>query len=236
MITPTPRDRRLNAELEHLRELEKHSDFFRFEKIGERFPPEEYRATFTCRGIVRKPEPGISILECIGEEHQMDIYLPAGYPLQPPQIYLRTPIFHPNIKYLTDWEKDVEEKLGGAANKERRLHLQPGLRDQIRHAHARLICLDGIKPPKEGGNFVPRITLYDICRELGEMIMLQRYNLDDPLDQDAWNWTRQAEKVKYLLPIDKRPFLNRLEVILKEQANETEIEIQLQEEPIRDSI
>ena len=208
----TPRDRRLSAELDHLRELECDSSFFHLELVGDPFPPEEYKVTFTCRGLIRKPEPALPWEQCIGESHKMHVYLPADYPLQPPQICLETPIFHPNIKYLEDWARDIEEQLGGPDNMRRALQLRPELREEIRLARSRLICLDGIRSPRERGNYVPRVRLYDICRELGEMIMFQLYNLDDPLDEGAWRWTLWAQKQTGLLPIDRRVFLDRLQL------------------------
>jgi ubiquitin-protein ligase len=207
---PTPRDRRLAAELEQMRRLAQDSSFFHFAEAGERFPPEEYQVTFRCKGIVHKPEPPMqTIAQCVGESHEVHIYLPASYPLQPPQICLMTPVFHPNIKYLVDWENDIQAQLGGADVMKRALAMRPELQEEIRLARSRLICLDGIKAPEDRGNYVPRLTLYDICRELGEMIMLQRYNLESPLDEGAWKWTTWAKR-QNLLPIDGRPFLNKL--------------------------
>jgi ubiquitin-protein ligase len=219
---PTPRDRRLGAELEQMRKLAQDSSFFHFKEADERFPPEEYHVTFTCRGLVRKPEPPLqAVAECVGEAHQVDIYLPADYPFQPPQICLMTPVFHPNIKYLADWEKDILDQFGGEEGKKRALAMRPELQEQIRLARARLICLDALKAPSERGSFVPRLTLYEICHELGEMIMLQRYNLEDPFDESAWKWATWARK-QNLLPIDRRLFLNRRE---QPEAGTTPIEI-----------
>jgi hypothetical protein len=41
------------------------------------------------------------------------------------------------------------------------------------------------------------------------MIQYQRYNLDDPLNHEATEWTRQA-KEQGILPIDPRVFRDRV--------------------------
>ena len=220
--TLTPRDHRLAAELKHMKQLAQHSSFFHYTTTEHGLCPEEYEVVYSCKGLVRKPgTTEDSVQSCIGCKHKMRVYLPAEYPLLPPQIYLKTPVFHPNIKYLPDWEADLEKQLGGAEQMKRVLLARPDLQDQINRAHTHLICLDGIKPPREKGNYVPRLTLYDIFRELGEMIMFQHYNLDDPLDRSAAEWTVWAQRRGNILPIDKTQFLDRLG--LREVSGEVDI-------------
>lgn len=220
-----PRDRRLDTEFKNMQKLTEDSSLVRFEAKPELFP-EEYIVTFSCLGLASKPPqmPGIlrgdwrqrRLLPWVRESHTAHIYLPARYPIQPPQIHFKTPIYHPNIKTLSEQElvAILAERVGGIENVRQTIQEHPELQEKMRQRLATYICLDGLKPSKEGGNYTMRLTLYDICHELGQIIMFQRYNLADPLDMDARDWTAWAEK-QGILPIDNRPFLDKLSPVIR---------------------
>lgn len=216
-----PRDRRLLKELDNMKKLVEHSSFFHFEATP-RAKPEEYRVTYTCLGLIALPQWGAQPVpenwrqqhqnyRWVGNSHVARIYIPAAYPRVPPVVRFDTPVFHPNLKYMS--EEALRERLAdriGEENVEVALERNPELAAKLREHQSTLICLDGIKAPEDGGLYHPSLTLYDICVELGRMIMFQRYNLDDPLDIDAMRWTRTAESLKgLLLPIDNREFLDK---------------------------
>jgi hypothetical protein len=86
------RDRRLRSDRRRLGELAAGSDFIRILRaVGE--PPEDYVIGFSCKGLVG---PGLPLPQ-VGEDHRVQVVLPAGYPSRPPQLRWLTPIFHPNI-------------------------------------------------------------------------------------------------------------------------------------------
>jgi ubiquitin-protein ligase len=86
------RDRRLRSDRRRLEELTAASDLIRIVSMaGE--PPEDYVIGFACKGLVA---PGLAMPQA-GEEHQVQVVLPAGYPSAPPQLRWLTPIFHPNV-------------------------------------------------------------------------------------------------------------------------------------------
>jgi ubiquitin-protein ligase len=77
------------------------NDYKRMERLREKNlidfssdgnPPERYKVRFSCRGLfLRNGVVANSIL------HEVEIYIPARYPLVPPELRWLTPIFHPNI-------------------------------------------------------------------------------------------------------------------------------------------
>jgi|SRR5579864_69360 hypothetical protein len=86
------RDRRLRSDRRRLEALAAGSDFIRIlQVLGE--PPEDYVIGFSCKGLVA---PGLVLPE-VGEEHRVQVVLPAGYPTRRPQLRWLTPSFHPNI-------------------------------------------------------------------------------------------------------------------------------------------
>ena len=216
-----PRDRRLAAELKNMQRLAEHSSFFSFKADHEHFP-EEYVVTYSCLSLVSQPPQDVEALThdiemrrtrpWVKESRQATVYLPADYPQQPPQIRFLTPIFHPNLSYVTEekLEELLAEQFGGLRNLRMVLARSQTAREQARLLLATHICLDGIRSPKEGGAYEASLTLYDICLELGHLIMYQRYNLDDPLDPVAKQWTAWAEKQEGFLPVDPRGFQDRL--------------------------
>ncbi len=224
----TPHDRRLQSELEGIKKLMQDSSFFHFE-TEDTFLPEEYTAIFTCLGLIAKP-PALNsewrqtveshqkltgqLPPWLGNKHVAHIYLPRDYPAMPPQVRFLTPIFHPNIKTLTEdeWVHLAGNQVGNVEQVRQALETHPELRKKMREQLATYICLDELKPPREGGNYSPRLTLYDICCELGQMIMLKRYNLKDPLDRDAATWVYAALQ-RSSLPIDTRSFLDRVPLV-----------------------
>lgn len=235
-----PRIRRLKAELENIQKLTEDSSFVCFTPQPADFP-EEYTVTFSCLGLIAKPEwkkevplprdwrNSKKLPPWIGDEHIAHIYLPAGYPEIPPQIYFKTPIFHPNITSRAKMIKKIGERLQLAEHLGGEEHLQELLRSEpeLQNAH---ICLDGLRTPKNDGIYNRKLTLYDICHELGQIITYKRYTLAHTLDSEAEEWTRWAEKQENMLPIDNRPFLDKLPPVIVVFKDDEEINIEVAEE------
>ncbi|WP_432995789.1 ubiquitin-conjugating enzyme E2 [Dactylosporangium sp. CA-233914] len=86
-----PRDRRLDGEYRDMQRLVEASSLISFTCQG--VPPTSYRVTLRCGGLAH-----------VGGQigpisfHQFDLDLDEMFPLVPPTIVWRTPIFHPNIK------------------------------------------------------------------------------------------------------------------------------------------
>jgi hypothetical protein len=227
-----PRDRRLVRELENMRRLARDSSFVKFEARPELFP-EEYVVTFTCLGLVKRPQTNDlrfllkdwrarRSLDGVSESHVARIYLPARFPDLPPLVQFMSPgLFHPNIMTLSEdkFVAHVTEETGGIADVRQILERSPELRKHMEQQLGAYVCLDALKSPNEGGSYTRRFTLYDICKELGQMIMLQRYNLSDPWNPDAAGWTTWAEK-QGLLPLDDRPFLDMLPPVVRVLENQ----------------
>ena len=87
----SPRDRRLQSESEEMKSLAESSSLLSFTSAG--VPPTHYSVTTTCRGLMRWSD---KVAET--RVHEFDIDLGEGFPLLPPSVVWRTPIFHPNIK------------------------------------------------------------------------------------------------------------------------------------------
>jgi hypothetical protein len=86
------REARLRADRERLRTLAGSSDLIAVEEL-EGDPPEAYRVTFSCRGVVA---PGLT-RPVLSESHRVLITLPVEYPTRGPQLRWLTEIFHPNV-------------------------------------------------------------------------------------------------------------------------------------------
>ena len=69
-------------------------------------PPESYVVTYKCRGIVGVDGERAPIY---GDEHKASVYLPHGYPLEPPDVNMLTPVWHPNIKYQPPYHVCINE-------------------------------------------------------------------------------------------------------------------------------
>src|SRR5437870_5608137 len=93
-----PRRARLEREWDKLRQLTESSDHVRVEPLGVRpgFPPESYRITFLCRGII-----GIdgSQNPIYADEHRVLLTITQDFPSDPPALRWETPIWHPNIHH-----------------------------------------------------------------------------------------------------------------------------------------
>ncbi len=87
------RETRLRNDYKKIRELVDRSEFIHIVST-EGDPPERYLIRFTCRGVDRLKPDGNPIFT---ENHEVNIYLHAEYPLKQPQLKWMTPIFHPNI-------------------------------------------------------------------------------------------------------------------------------------------
>lgn len=98
-VEASPRMRRLRADYDLMRELAAQSDLISFEVKPQPggLPPETYRVTFKCKGIVGVDRKGIPKFD---EKHQVEIYLHNQYPQRWPGMKWLTPIWHPNINHL----------------------------------------------------------------------------------------------------------------------------------------
>ena len=89
----TARMRRIMADYEQVRK-----DFLNHKNIvvtpiGDE-PPEKYHITYYVKGIFRKPDGSIQVLN----KHEVEIELHADYPRYKPMCKILTPIWHPNFK------------------------------------------------------------------------------------------------------------------------------------------
>jgi hypothetical protein len=107
----SPRYRRLSSDEKSLQQLQATSTILDYTVPGRTFggPPEVYLVNFRGRGLSR---PEGSLETVIREHHQVLIRLGAAYPRQMPELFWKTPIFHPNISsngivclggYSTHW-------------------------------------------------------------------------------------------------------------------------------------
>lgn len=86
-----PRERRLDNEHREMRELAQSSSLIAFVAHGA--PPARYDIAMICRGMRKF---GDRIMPT--SDHRIEITLDDNFPLLPPTVVWRTPIFHPNIK------------------------------------------------------------------------------------------------------------------------------------------
>lgn len=190
------RDARLIFEFEQMQRLRQESSMFDF-RVNDPELPDCYLVEYRCLGLVGPNEPSAAL-------HVVQIDLPAKYPRVPPIVRFKTPIFHPNIRAQVEEQEEFDNlvrAVGGVENLERLYQQDPEVRDLL-DAH---VCLDTLKL-----NWSPAYNLYDICVELGAMIQYQRYNVHDPLNRKAAEWTIWAEKRRDQLPIDSRDLRDRL--------------------------
>lgn len=188
------RDERLRFELGRMNLLCEESSMIAFQATPLELP-DQYQVEFRCLGLVNRATRQ--------NRHLVTIYLPAEYPRIPPVVRFKTPIFHPNIKGLFNDPEQMErliESVGGAEN----LVELYSKDENLREAFDSYVCLDVLQL-----NWSPSYNLYDVCVELAGMIQYQRYNLGDPLNHEATEWTRQAQE-QGILPIDPRVFRDRV--------------------------
>jgi hypothetical protein len=89
----TNRFDRLNADRKRLELLAEKSDGrWSFEPMGVADPPEAYLITMKCKGVARR----FGVIKQINV-HQVALHLGTDYPIGPPRMVWRTPIYHPNI-------------------------------------------------------------------------------------------------------------------------------------------
>jgi ubiquitin-protein ligase len=86
----TPRQRRLAADLEHMRELASRG-VVSFRCEGD--PPDVYHLLIQAPGLARNPDGDITVRRL----HRCTAYLHLDYPRRPPVLSWLTPIVHPNI-------------------------------------------------------------------------------------------------------------------------------------------
>ncbi|WP_412543199.1 ubiquitin-conjugating enzyme E2 [Longispora sp. K20-0274] len=86
-----PYERRLSSEYRDMRELARTSSLIEFTTHG--VPPTRYDVVLRCWGVRQFEERVVGI-----SEHHVEITLDANFPLLPPIVVWKTPIFHPNIK------------------------------------------------------------------------------------------------------------------------------------------
>ncbi len=188
------RDKRLGFELERMKLLCEESSMIAFQATPPELP-DQYLVEFRCVGLVNR--------NTRQSRHLVTIYLPADYPRTPPIVRFKSPIFHPNIKGLLNDTEQMERLINSLGGVENLMELY-SKDENIREAFDAHICLDVLQL-----NWSPSYDLYDICVELAGMIQYQRYNLDDPLNQDANEWAKLA-KEQGVLPIDPRIFRDRV--------------------------
>lgn len=185
------RDKRLKKELEKLEKLAQESSMFQFKEY-----PDKYLVVFTCQGMENPNSQR--------NQHVIEIYLPADFPRKAPILRFKTPIFHPNIRGLLNDTEKVDELIGqvGGINS----FMDRITEDEdFKEIFDSYICLDVLAE-----NWSPDYSLYDICVELAGMIQFQRYNIGDPLNKEAANWTRIAE-ANGDIPIDNRDFRDKIQ-------------------------
>jgi hypothetical protein len=56
-------------------------------------PPHTYTVTYSHKGLIGRENGDLKF----GYEHVVEITIPEGYPFVQPQVYMKTPAFHPNI-------------------------------------------------------------------------------------------------------------------------------------------
>jgi hypothetical protein len=185
--------------------------------VARGYPPDDYLVTFRCGGLIAADR--------IGSEHVVQIYLHAEFPRLPPEIYIMTPSFHPNIAALyqtASFQVRIQRLLAEAPDEKSRQQLSQEITsdERIYRSH---VCLDALDR-----NWSPGLTLDLISLELGELIQYKRYNVDDPLNHDAADWTRQNREK---LPIDKRSLLDLRALhgirILDESPGEAELTLHI---------
>lgn len=89
-MSMNPRDRRLDAEHTDMRKLARASSMVTFTAHG--LPPTRYDVVLTCRGLLRSRDVLTETAH-----HEFTMTLGASFPLLPPEIVWKTPVFHPNI-------------------------------------------------------------------------------------------------------------------------------------------
>lgn len=90
----SPRDRRLQSDLESLQQLQEESSIFSFETAGSsRKLPTKYRLTFRGDGIKKTSFSGVHVTS----KHVVSVDLGSAYPRLAPGLLWETKIFHPNI-------------------------------------------------------------------------------------------------------------------------------------------
>jgi len=94
-----PHYRRLRAEFDRIRELEKRSQFVRCEPVDTPpgAPPERYVVTFTCKGVSGITSDGQPVFS---DYHQVLVHLDGSFPSAPPKMKWLTDIWHPNIEHF----------------------------------------------------------------------------------------------------------------------------------------
>lgn len=78
-------------------EIGKLSDLISYREIDTRpgMPPDKYEVTYHVKGIVNRSGNN----PVYGTEHKVNIHLHEQYPMHPPALRWRTPIWHPNIHH-----------------------------------------------------------------------------------------------------------------------------------------
>jgi len=82
----------LSEDFERMQRLRDRSDGRLTFQTGSGAPPHQYLVTLRCKGRYLKQ----GLVSELGE-HQVQIELGSEYPIKPPQLVWRTPIYHPNI-------------------------------------------------------------------------------------------------------------------------------------------
>ena len=107
MVFDSPRNRRLQADLEAMNKLKADSSIIEFTAQGD--PAERYIITFHGKGLMRETD---YVEPTVVDQHRCEIRLGIDYPRSRPDLQWLTKIYHPNISavgavclggYGTNW-------------------------------------------------------------------------------------------------------------------------------------
>jgi len=90
-----PRKKRLAQEHMGLDKICKNMNHISYELGARKFPPDTYLVHYnvlSIQGIDKNQNP------IYGNKHTVEIKIPLNYPMEAVQCYMKTPIWHPNIK------------------------------------------------------------------------------------------------------------------------------------------
>lgn len=131
----TPRDRRLIADAEKLRELAAGSDLIDARPVNSLLgrPPDLWEVSFRCRGIAGANPDGSPVYS---DYHRVKIELGRDYPRTPPAFRWLTPILHPNIESTEPHRVCINKAEWGPSKSLAEIVLQLGEMVQYKNYHA----------------------------------------------------------------------------------------------------
>lgn len=96
----TPRERRLKSDFERIKNEFTNHPFIKvdYEKREENYP-ERYFICYTIKGLKLRDDSAGKVKNVeITESHKVEIYLHLDYPRMKPMCYMKSDIFHPNVR------------------------------------------------------------------------------------------------------------------------------------------